>query len=183
MKHSLFTVTFLALLLTQSLYAQDFNVNHEIPNVQTRVIDIVDDVNGGSCMLGSNVAGIFTEPIILRRLDNFGNIIGTPMLYTQPGLHPTKLLRTANDEFIVVGYIRKTIAGGSFTLQPFAARFDAGLNMVWMEEYAVNSLEIYTFNSSIDPIERVNIAYCADDSNMESYIITYPADQPYYTPP
>ena len=155
----------------------------------TRTVDIVETANPGfSCMLGTRYSGAggtqYNNLILLRGLDANG-FTNFETAYTHPNILPTKLLYTPNGEFIVAGFHLETIPvpvgyppSFNYTKQPFAAKFDAAGVLQWMQVYRVNS--IWMQNN----VERVNIVYCPDAApGVESYIMTYPADQAFYPPP
>ena len=135
-------------------------------------------------MLGTKYMGpqgtAYNNLILLRGIDPNGNVTPLEVAYTYPDILPTKLLYTPNGEYIVVGYHLEPISVGGTTYgkQPFAAKFNAAGVFQWMQVYQVNGIA-----HSRNGVERVNIVYCPNaNPAIESYIITYTADQNFYTP-
>lgn len=148
--------------------------NYSYTDGNGKSIDIVNASYGGtaySCVLGQGP----TDPIILKKLDFLGNVIFDVGFYLNIGsldIRPTKLLHTANDEYIVVGI---GIQNGVYN--PFAARFDASGNFLWFNLYNSNPGSAVTYNQG--SLAMANVCTVQDDPSIESYIITATGADPF----
>jgi|GEM_PF-3227134 len=187
MKQQILTFTVIALAGSFSTHAQ-YNRTYECifangTNLNTASVDIVDAGNGATCILGQSTR-LINSYVLLRKVDDAGNII-FETLETLAGqsVYPTDLIHTGNDEYIAVGFIRTPgyhpTGAFNITYQPFAMRFDNAGNHLWTHIFSVNT----NYWDYIPDYSKVSIAYVEDDPGNESYILTYPADQTFYTPP
>lgn len=171
MKKIVFPILMLLAFINQTT-AQSYN--ETFYEGQCRSYDVIDASFGGmaaSCHLGNSA----TYPIILRKLDFNGNVLFNQVMnINTPGaiLHPTKVIHTPNDEYIVVGIIVTS------TYNPFAARFSSNGIVQWFKEYNSNP---GTPGSGDE--HKVNICRVEDDGPAESYIITASGQDPYSTGP
>ncbi len=154
----------------QNGYAQIPSFNRTYTDGGGRSVDIVNASNAGigySCVLGTSA----TYPIILKKLDFNGNVVFDHGITMANTVHPSALLYTPNDEYIVVGSLNT----GSI-IYPFAARFNSTGNMLWFKCYNTISgiMESNTPNIKICRVE--------DDGPDESYILVCTAIDPYRIP-
>lgn len=153
-------------------YYSTFNGNYASVNA----IDIVTNdqtlanPTANVCVLGS--AGNIVD---LKLLDNTGAIVLENAYNFQQSSNdyvvPTKMIQTANGGFIVVGYYTTYLGSSPFLsylmTNPFAARFNSSLNLVWYKTYQSN-----TDSSGIGSIlSRVNIVRAVDDRTGEHYMM------------